>query len=1069
MVGKFIKFFMVAVLLFTATITIAGPLDLVITTSEREARLCEDDDLTLKVFVSDTTGELTSFTYQWYYNTDLVSVLDGSWVLVPEANTSILNLSDVSAATTVGNAGYYYCRIYYDPDDDTFCRNSEKIHVDVATAIPSIESVSAPNYVCEGSTLELVASGVSGFNIRNWYLGDEAVSHGNSYQVASASLGDAGVYRFVASNACGDSVYGPFEISVVELPRITTQPRSAALCGGDNLTFRVEATGTNLQYQWYYNNAPYPSENTSATTSALLIENASHDSAFYSNTFNVQVSNVCATVTSINVGTIISEVPNIVGNPEPTTVCAGEEVTLYANATTNYPTDTIVYRWFLDGNPFEGGTTNTITFAMDSAHMGEYYCEFTNGCGTVRGNSAQVIVKMPPTVESQPIDVSVCEGEMAQLYAKITGVEPMTLIWQNSNGEGLDYTDITTQNVSGETTSTLVVNPSAETHERYYYCLATNECGSVRTDTVFLNVNQHISVYPSLPAGISLCSGVDTVISIADRIYQGADLVDEDEFEAQGITFAWHKQGETEIVSTEPYLHFSNLTDDEAGRYVCDITNACGTDDLASVLITVTLSPTITMQPHDLDVCTGGTLSLSLTAEGDGLRYAWYRNGEYLGNNSPTYTAPTVAAQYGGTYYCKVESEFDCPTAYSDTVTVTVGTTPAITMQPQPAIMALCEGAEYELAMAASGDGVHYQWYNNGNALEGQTTPNLHIDHVTRNNDGVFYCIASNACDEARTNNATLTVNNAPDMTLGRDIHACRGESVVLEPHGDEEYAHYSWNHGTYGYQPMITVTLSGTYFLEVSDSAHGNCVARDTVVVTFHDYFDIAFDTMPIVTCGEFVLDAGAGATEYMWSTTEMTSSITVGMNGYYMVTVDGDGYGCTTSAGVEVTIGEELVIDLGDDITAAEHSIVEIAVPNPDIYDSFLWNTGFTGPTLTVDTTLSAGIYTFWVRVSSGNCYASDTISVNFLEGGYVDMESMPVLNIYPNPASDYVNIVSENAEISEVQVYDMVGRLVVSRQVADESLILNVAGMVDATYFVRVIYTDGKASVSKLIINR
>ena len=168
MVGKFIKFFMVAVLLFTATITIAGPLDLVITTSEREARLCEDDDLTLKVFVSDTTGELTSFTYQWYYNTDLVSVLDGSWVLVPEANTSILNLSDVSAATTVGNAGYYYCRIYYDPDDDTFCRNSEKIHVDVATSIPAIESVSAPNYVCEGSTLELVASGVSGFNIRNW-------------------------------------------------------------------------------------------------------------------------------------------------------------------------------------------------------------------------------------------------------------------------------------------------------------------------------------------------------------------------------------------------------------------------------------------------------------------------------------------------------------------------------------------------------------------------------------------------------------------------------------------------------------------------------------------------------------------------------------------------------------------------------------------------------------------------------------------------------------------------------------------------------------------------------------
>ncbi|MBQ2572835.1 MAG: T9SS type A sorting domain-containing protein [Bacteroidales bacterium] len=1075
---------MVAVLLFTATFAIAGPGDLVVTTTEREARLCIHEDASLKVFVTDTTGELTTFSYQWYYNTNLVGLVDPSWTQITGETTSILNLSNVSAATTVGNAGYYFCRIYYDETDHTVYRNSEKIHVSVATEIPHIGYVTAANVVCEGAAFDMEAFEVTGQLTKVWYFGEEVVARGNAYHVASASLENAGEYRFVASNACGDSVYGPFEIAVTELPRIVTQPRSAALCGGDDLIFRVVATGTDLQYQWYYNNAPYPSVNTTATTSILVIEDAEHDPEFYSNTFNVQVSNACATVTSRSVGSIVSEIPTIVGHLEPAALCAGETVTLSSDATTDYPTDTLTYQWFLDGRPVEGENANIITFDMDSTHMGEYYCEVTNGCGTVPSERAYIMVKMPPTVETQPQDVSVCAGEEGRLFTKITGIEPISYTWLNSNGDGLDFTDITTSNTTGVHTNTLIANPASDAHERYYYCYATNECGSVRTDTVYMTVTYVLDVYPNLYeppySPFSFCTGIDTVITVADKLYEGTTLIDPDDIEGLGITFAWHKVGETEIVSTEPELRFVNVSEDDEGQYVCDITNACGLHTENPFMVNVLSSPQIVTQPQDIDVCEGGSLDVTVSATGDNLTYSWYRgNGDeyqYLGegnvtNQGSTYHAPTVAVAYGGTYYCAVRSGAGCETMYSDTVMVTVGTMPRITQQPRPAVMAMCEGEAYGLGIRATGEGIHYQWYNNATALAGQTSDSLHISAVTRNNNGIFYCIVSNACDDVRTDNATLTVNNAPDMTLGPDIHACRGEAVVLAPQGQDEYGHYSWNYGTYGYQPTLTVTLGGSYILEVSDSAHGNCVARDTIFVTYHDYFDFSnanFDSTPIVTCGEFVLDAGAGAAEYMWSTTDMTNSITVGMNGYYMVTVDGDGYGCTTSAGVEVTIGEELVINLGDDITAPVDSEVEIGVPA--VFDSYIWNTGFTGPKLTVNgEDYGIGNHTFWVMVTSGGCEAKDTITINFIEGGYVDMESMPVLNIYPNPASDYVNIVSENAEISEVQVYDMVGRLVVSRQVADESLTLNVAGMVDATYFVRVIYTDGKASVSKLIINR
>jgi hypothetical protein len=1063
MANNFIKFWMAAILLLTATFSFAGPLDLVITTSDREVSLCVGNDRTLKVFVTDTVGQITAFRYQWFYSAAPILPSEDGWTEVDGATSDVLSLTNVAVA----NAGYYYCKIFFGMSFSN-TRNSERIHVGVVAAKPNITTVYAPADPCEGSLL-LMQVDASGYDVRSWYHNGEVVSHGREYRVASVTTDDAGEYMFVASNACGDSVYGPFEVSIIELPRIVTQPRSAGICAGDDLHFIVHATGSDLQYQWYYDGAPYyEPDNHSETNDTLTISQAAYDPQLYSNTFNVQVSNVCATVTSINVGTIVSEMPEVVGSPIDETVCAGTEVHLSADATTHYPIDTIEYQWYFEGRPIEGENQNILTFAMDSAHMGEYYCEFTNGCGTVRSGTAYAMVKMPPTVETQPVDVFVCEGELAQMYTKITGLEPIAYTWLNSNGEGLDFTDITTDNTTGVHTNTLVADPTSESHERYYYCYATNECGYVRTDTVFLKVNQHIQIYPEMPATFSACSGVDTIISIVDRVYQGSDLLDEDDFEEEGITFAWHRQGETEIISTEPYLHFASLQDDDAGRYVCDITNSCGTDENGPILVTVISSPVITVQPHDIDVCTGGSLSLSLSAEGDGIRYAWYRNDEYLGNNSPTYTAPTVAAQYGGLYYCKVESELGCPTAYSDTVMVTVGTTPAISWQPTPAVMAICEGEEYALRMRATGDGLHYQWYNNGNELAGQTSDSLYIAHVTRNNSGVFYCIASNACDEVRTDLAQLTVNNAPDMTLGPDRNPCRGETIVLGPQGDEEYGHYSWNYGTYGYQPTLTVSLGGTYILEVSDSAHGNCVARDTVLVTYHDYFDIAFDSTEVVTCGEFVLDAGIGAAEYQWSTTSISNAITIGMSGYYMVTVDGDGFGCTTSAAVNVTIGEEIIINLGNDFNASVDSVVEIGVPA--VFESYIWNTGFTGPRLTVDGSVyGIGPHTFWVQVSNSGCYATDSITINFMEGGYVAEESMPVLSIYPNPASDFVNIVSSNGEMSELMVYDLTGRLVMNKTINSEFATMNVDTLVDATYFVRIVYRDGKTSVGKLIINR
>ncbi|MCF0207654.1 MAG: immunoglobulin domain-containing protein [Bacteroidales bacterium] len=1035
-----------------ANIVIEGP--------DPISRICIGDTAMIKVLVTDTVGDITDFHYQWYRSGALILNSDPGWIEVAGA-------TEFQLRTT--QEGYYYCLITFGPSYSSF-RRSSVTHMIVDNGVPTcgITANTVPSSICEGDELFLNANGSSTAVTFGWQINGVPVYSYNSsvYHANAVTLANDGEYTFVMANMCGDTVFGPFYMDVIELPRIVSQPRSAGICAGMDLHFGIRCSGEQLQYQWYHEGLPYTATNGTHNSDTLVIAQVEHDPDFYDELFYVQVSNQCATVTSIGAGTIVSEMPRVVGNPLPETACYGTEIIITADATTDYPTDSLTYQWYFEGEEISGEVSSILSFAVDSAHMGDYFCRFTNGCGSVNSQTAYIAVKMPPIVENQPEATSVCEGDQFSLVPKIVGVEPITYTWYNDNGENFAYSMVTSNNISGVHSGVLTGNPASEQHEHFYYCEAINECGSAITDSVYVTVNQHIQVYPSLPAAVSVCSSADTTLVLSNRVLEGTNYLDPAEFEEVGVTFAWHRVGSTLILAETPDFVLTDIDEDDEGYYVCDITNSCGSITTSQVFLSVIASPEIISQTQELDVCTGGELTLQVSALGDNIRYAWYRDGEMIGTNSPTYTAPVVVAEFAGTYSCVVSSQLGCPATYSDPIAVTVSTTPVVTWQPTPAYVELCEGEAYDLTMTATGDGVNYQWYCNGTPINGQTSPDLHLAAVTRNHDGEIYCIVSNACAEIQTEHAHLVVNNAPDMTLGPDLNPCRGETVVLAPQSGE-FGHYSWNFGTYGYQSSLTVSLGGTYILEVSDELHGNCVARDTVVVAFHDYFDIAFDSTPIVTCGEFVLDAGFGAAGYLWSTTDMTNSINVGQSGYYMVTVDGDGYGCTTSAAVNVTIGDEISINLGDDILASVETYVEIGVPA--VFENYRWNTGYMGPMLTVDgSEYGIGTHTFWLEVTSGACWAIDTINVTFIEdNNFVEPNEMPQFSVYPNPASDFVNVVSANGAISRIDVYDITGRVLQTERPNAEAVELNVKALAPATYFVKLVNVDGNVSVSKLVI--
>ena len=77
-------------------------------------------------------------------------------------------------------------------------------------------------------------------------------------------------------------------------------------------------------------------------------------------------------------------------------------------------------------------------------------------------------------------------------------------------------------------------------------------------------------------------------------------------------------------------------------------------------------------------------------------------------------------------------------------------------------------------------------------------------------------------------------------------------------------------------------------------------------------------------------------------------------------------------------------------------------------------------------------------------------------------INENSFGSLLIYPNPSTDIVNII--NAENSNIQMYDVFGKLVASDKVINNNYSLNVSEFAKGTYVLKI--TNGEQSISKKI---
>ena len=72
---------------------------------------------------------------------------------------------------------------------------------------------------------------------------------------------------------------------------------------------------------------------------------------------------------------------------------------------------------------------------------------------------------------------------------------------------------------------------------------------------------------------------------------------------------------------------------------------------------------------------------------------------------------------------------------------------------------------------------------------------------------------------------------------------------------------------------------------------------------------------------------------------------------------------------------------------------------------------------------------------------------------------------LTVYPNPAKDMLNV---NGVMTSIEVYNTVGQCVVTKQVSGNQTQIDLSGLNNGIYFLRV-YNNGEMAVRKFSVNR
>ncbi len=315
---------------------------------------------------------------------------------------------------------------------------------------------------------------------------------------------------------------------------------------------------------------------------------------------------------------------------------------------------------------------------------------------------------------------------------------------------------------------------------------------------------QHIDTSQPVKELAIIEQPVDQAINVGDSLTLSLKA------EGSFLKYQWYfkKEGQSDFKPwTNRVLPSETVTPNISWNGIqlyCKVTDRNG-NWVESDTVTVTFDDNIEIlqQPENQTVALGDSITLSVKAEGTGLKYRWYYKKEGQDSFSPYRTNGVETVTPNATWdgiqlYCVVTDIFG-NSVQSETVTVTVEQPLEITQQPVNSSVNL--GEALTLSVKAQGIGLSYQWYYK---KEGQTDfrpwPNRirATETVTPNiswNGIQLYCVVTDKRGNSiQSETVTVTFDdNIEILQQPENQTVALGDSITLSVKAQGTGLSYQW------------------------------------------------------------------------------------------------------------------------------------------------------------------------------------------------------------------------------------------------------------------------------------
>lgn len=421
------------------------------------------------------------------------------------------------------------------------------------------------------------------------------------------------------------------------------------------------------------------------------------------------------------------------------------------------------------------------------------YTNTTTGCSST---TASVTVNAAPAIGTPPSPQSVCSGNPATFSVTATGAG-LTYQWY----KGVTML-VNGGNISGASTNTLTISSTTLADAATdYYCIVSGTCSPAATSNIAaLTVTEAVAITSQPITSQALCTGNTASFSVTAT---GA-----------GLTYQWYNgvtllaDGGNISGATTATLNIANLaTTDASANYHCVVsgTSPCNPVTSGNSALIVNDGPTISTNPAATQtICSGDSVSFSVSANGGSLLYQWYKgatlltnSGNISGATTPTLTInPANASDSAIDYHCVVSNGCVVP-ASSNNAELIVNERPFIfaystsICSEDTFVIVPTTGAPTASTIVPAN--TTYSWpapvvtggMTGGSAQSGQTSIGQMLTNPTNTAQTATYTVTpvsgtSGTCTGASFT-VTVTVNPMP-FVINLSPSVCSGENLTITP-----------------------------------------------------------------------------------------------------------------------------------------------------------------------------------------------------------------------------------------------------------------------------------------------